>query len=82
MYVYFKNIFICAYLCKDFIVFLLLLTFSTLFFNAWQIFFWGGGCSRKFDVCHLGIYRIFCFVVTFPFLICSLYLLQYMQTAS
>lgn len=43
MYVYFKNIFICAYLCKDFIVFLLLLTFSTLFFNAWQIFFWGGG---------------------------------------
>lgn len=43
MYVYFKNIFICAYLCKDFIVFLLLLTFSTLFFNAWQIFFGGGG---------------------------------------
>lgn len=43
MYVYFKIIFICAYLCKDFIVFLLLLTFSTLFFNAWQIFFLGGG---------------------------------------
>lgn len=43
MYVYFKNIFICAYLYKDFIVFLLLLTFSTLFFDAWQILFFGGG---------------------------------------
>lgn len=39
-YVYFKNIFICAYLYEDFIVFLLLLIFSTLFFDAWQSF-WG-----------------------------------------